>query len=183
MRLLSRYRDFYGAHPLHLLTMLAGFALLGYIVATIKPQTLWNPQVWWQSIIVWFAAAVIAHDLVLFPIYALADRLLAVPAERRRRPAKVPAINYIRIPAMASGLALLLFLPGIIEQGKPTYLAATGQTQDLFLGRWLLLTAAVFGVSAVAYGIRLAVVGAESTVVGGSSRETRTTTALSAQEE
>ena len=58
---------------------------------------------------------------------------------------------------MASGLALLLFLPGIIEQGKPTYLAATGQTQDPFLGRWLLLTAAVFGASAVAYGIRLAV--------------------------
>ena len=83
--LLARYRDFYGSHPLHLLTMLAGFALLGYIVATIKPADAWNPHVWWQSIMVWFAAAIIAHDLVLFPIYALADRLLTVPAERRRR--------------------------------------------------------------------------------------------------
>lgn len=69
--LLARYRQFYGSHPMHLLTMLAGFALLGYLVATFTPQSLWNPQVWWQSIAVWFAAAVIAHDLVLFPVYAL----------------------------------------------------------------------------------------------------------------
>lgn len=151
---LARYRDFYGSHPLHLLTMLAGFALLGYILAAVKPVTLWNPQVWWQSIAVWFAAAIIAHDLVLFPVYALADRLLTVAAERRRRP-KVAALNYIRVPALASALTFVVFLPGIIEQGKPTYLAATGQTQEPFLGRWLLLTAALFGVSAALYAARL----------------------------
>ena len=49
-----------------------------------------------------------------------------------------------------------MFLPGIIEQGGPTYAAATGQTQDPFLGRWLLLTAALFAASAVAYVMRLA---------------------------
>jgi len=153
--LLARYRDFYGSHPLHLLVMLAGFALLGYIVATVEPVTLWNPQVWWQSIAVWFAAAIIAHDLVLFPVYALADQLLAATAERRHR-SKVTALNYIRIPVLASALTFLVFLPGIIEQGKPTYLAATGQTQEPFLGRWLLLTAAVFGISAALYAARLA---------------------------
>jgi hypothetical protein len=58
---------------------------------------------------------------------------------------------------MASGLSLLVFLPGIIEQGAPTYMAATGQTQEPFLGRWLLLTAAVFAISAVVYAIRLTV--------------------------
>ena len=26
----ARFRDFYGSHPLHLLTMLAGFAVAGY---------------------------------------------------------------------------------------------------------------------------------------------------------
>jgi hypothetical protein len=153
--LLTRYRDFYGSHPLHLLTMLAGFALLGYIIATVKPVTLWNPQVWWQSIAVWFAAAIIAHDLVLYPMYALADRLLTTTAGRPRRQPKVAALNYIRIPALASALTFLVFLPGIIEQGKPTYLAATGQTQEPFLGRWLLLTAALFGISAALYAVRL----------------------------
>ena len=50
--LLARFRDFYGSHPLHLLTILAGFAVVGYVLAVFKPVTLWNPQVWWQSIAV-----------------------------------------------------------------------------------------------------------------------------------
>jgi hypothetical protein len=157
--LLARYKDLYGSHPLHLLTMLAGFALAGYILTIFTPVELWNPQVWWQSIAVWFAAAIVFHDLVLFPVYALADRLLTIPAERRRScrgEPLVPALNYIRIPALASGLMLLVFLPGIIKQGAPTYLAATGQTQQPFLGRWLLLTAAMFATSAVLYAIRIA---------------------------
>ncbi|HZC10091.1 MAG TPA: hypothetical protein VE485_08710 [Mycobacterium sp.] len=147
----------YGDHPLHLLTMAAGFALLGYVVATVKPMTLWNPHSWWQSIAVWFAAAIIAHDLLLFPIYALADRILWVEAGQRRvgQP-RVSVRNYLRIPALGSGLTLLVFLPGIIRQGASTYLAATGQTQQPFLGRWLLLTAAMFTTSAVVYLLRLA---------------------------
>jgi hypothetical protein len=153
----TTFRDVYGSYPLHLMTMAAGFALLGYVVATVKPMTLWNPHSWWQSIAVWFAAAVIAHDLVLFPIYALADRILWARARRRRvRHRPVSVRNYLRIPALGSGLTLLVFLPGIIGQGASTYLAATGQTQQPFLGRWLLLTAAMFGTSAIVYLLRLA---------------------------
>ncbi|CPR00600.1 lipoprotein [Mycobacterium bohemicum DSM 44277] len=152
----GRFTALYGSHPLHLLTMLAGFALLGYLLATFSPATLWNPETWWQSIAVWLAAAVIAHDLVLFPLYALADRLLfARPGPRAQRRPNISARNHIRVPALAAGLTLLIFLPGIIEQGAPTYLAATGQTQDPFLGRWLLLTAAMFAASALAYGVRV----------------------------
>ena len=148
------FRRIYGSHPLHLLTLLAGFALVGYVLVTIKPATLWNPNVWWQSIAVWFAAAIIAHDLVLYPVYALADRLLVATSRPR---AKVRALNYIRVPAMGAALTLVVFLPGIIKQGAPTFRAATGLTQDVFLGRWLLLTAAMFAMSAVVYAIRLVV--------------------------
>ncbi|OBF53739.1 hypothetical protein A5756_15525 [Mycobacterium sp. 852002-53434_SCH5985345] len=147
------FAKLYGSRPVHLLTLIAGFALLGYVVVMIKPVALWNPQVWWQSIIVWFAAAIVAHDLVLFPIYAFFDGLLSRTVVR---PATPPAINYIRVPALGAGLTLLVFLPGIIKQGGATYSAATGQTQDPFLGRWLLLTAALFGVSATIYAIRVA---------------------------
>jgi hypothetical protein len=157
--LLSRYREFYGSHPLHLLTMLAGFALLGYVIATIKPETLWNERVWWQSIAVWFAVALIANDFVLFPLYALADRLLTLPVERRRRQPRVPALNFIRLPVLGSALTLLVFLPGIIEQGALVYQVATGQTQEPFLGRWLLLSAAMFAVSAIVYAVRLVITG------------------------
>lgn len=155
---LTRFARLYGAHPLHLLTALSGLALLGYVVVTVQPATLWNPHVWWQSIVVWFAAAVVAHDLVLFPAYALADRLLPRP---RAAPAggpapRVPVLNHLRVPALGAGLTLLVFLPAIIGQGAGTYRAATGHTQDPFLGRWLLLTAAMFGLSAAMYAIRVA---------------------------
>jgi hypothetical protein len=145
---MARLTRLYGASPAHLLTMVAGFALAGYTLAAFGVNELWNQGTWWQSIAVWFVAAVVAHDFVLFPIYALADRALSL-----RRP-KITARNYIRVPALASALTFLVFLPGIIEQGGPVYQAATGQTQQPFLGRWLLLTAVMFGVSAVAYAAR-----------------------------
>ncbi|OBI83617.1 hypothetical protein [Mycobacterium asiaticum] len=147
------FTKYYGSYPLHLLTLVAGFALAGYVLLTITPAALWNPHTWWQSIIVWFAAAVIGHDLLLYPIYALADAVIgrSVP----RQPANIPAHNYIRIPALGAGLTLLVFLPGIIEQGAATYRAATGQTQQLFLGRWLILVAAMFTASAIWYVARV----------------------------
>ncbi|RAU92031.1 hypothetical protein DQP58_19425 [Mycobacterium colombiense] len=144
----------YGAHPLHLLILLAGFALMGYVVATVDPVALWNPQAWWQSILVWFAAAIVVHDLVLFPVYALLDGLLS-RAVVRPEPPRVPVVNHIRVPALGAGLTLVVFLPGIIKQGATTYSAATGQTQDPYLGRWLLLTGAMFGVSAAIYAVRV----------------------------
>lgn len=129
----TRFKNSYGSGPLHLLAMVSGFALLGYIVATARPSALWNQATWWQSIAVWFVAAVVAHDLLLYPLYALADRILARLVGRRdvsapRRRPELPVRNYIRIPALAAGLTLLVFLPGIIRQGAPTYLDATGQT-------------------------------------------------------
>ena len=151
----TRFKNVYGARPLHLLTMLAGFALLGYTLVTFTPSQLWNPATWWQSIAVWFAAAIIGHDLLLFPLYALADRVVSTRTGRRLGHPKVLARNYIRVPALGAGLTLLIFLPGIIEQGGATYQAATGQTQQPFLGRWLLLTAAMFAISALVYVARL----------------------------
>jgi hypothetical protein len=120
--------------------------------------------VWWQSIAVWFLAAIIAHDLVLFPLYALADRSLtsAFAAVRGRRTGPTPRVsplNYLRVPTLAAGLSLLLFFPGIIQQGQFSYVAATGQNQQPFFGRWLLLVAALYGLSALAYAGRIAVAG------------------------
>ena len=51
------------------------------------------------------------------------------------------------MPTLAAALLLLIFLPGIIEQGAPTYRAATGLTQTPYLSRWLLLTAVFYAAS------------------------------------
>src|ERR1700733_2374505 len=104
--LIARFTAFYGSNPLHLLGTIATFALAGYVVTLLGPQALWNPKVWWQSIAVWFLAAIIAHDLILFPLYALADRsvtaALAVVWVRPAGPsAGVPRgspLNYLRVP-------------------------------------------------------------------------------------
>jgi hypothetical protein len=152
----TRAKHLYGAHPLHLLSLLASFALVGYAISLLGVHSLWNDRVWWQSIIVWFLGAIVLHDLVLFPFYALADRSLGAGwrAVTGRAPQASPSVsprNYLRLPIMASGLLFLLFFPGIIRQGSASYLRATGLTQQPFLGRWLLLTGTFFAVSAIAY--------------------------------
>jgi hypothetical protein len=152
----------YGERLFHLIVVLAALALGAYAISVLGVQNLLNPSVWWQSIAVWFAVAVIGHDLILFPLYALADRLL--PRRRRARddgdraplrpPRHVPVTNYLRMPTLAGGLLLLMFLPGIIEQGAPIYQAATGLTQAPYLSRWLLLTAAFYLASALCYAVK-----------------------------
>jgi len=154
----SRFRTVYGASPLHLLGTLAALALTAYTISVIGISALWDPDVWWQSILVWFLGAIIAHDLVLFPLYAFADRLtqrglrsITTPHPR----GEVSPLNYLRIPVIAVALLFLLFSPGILQQGSDTYLDATGQTQEPFLERWLLLSAVIFALSAAVYAIRL----------------------------
>ncbi|WP_051581309.1 hypothetical protein [Pseudonocardia acaciae] len=100
------------------------------------------------GMLVWFAAATVAHDLLLFPLYTAADRFLVRSLASRR------AVNYVRVPALASGLTFLLFLPGIIRQGADTHLAATGLDQQPFLTRWLALCTAFFVVSALTLAVR-----------------------------
>ncbi|RJO70165.1 hypothetical protein D5S18_29480 [Nocardia panacis] len=149
---MRRWKRAYGAHPLHLLVLLMAFALAGYTVWVLGFDALWNHQVWWQAIAVWFVAAIIAHDLILFPAYALVDRILAAASARTRL--RVSPLNYVRVPLLGIGLSFLLFFPGIIRQGAVTYHAATGGTQQPFLQRWLLLSAALLAVSAIVYAIQ-----------------------------
>lgn len=101
------------------------------------------------------------HDLVLFPLYALADLSLRSGLRAMRHfpvpaAAAVPVVNYTRLQVLAAGLTFLMFFPGLIKQGASTYHNATGLTQDPFLDRWLLLVAAMLATSALAYAIRLA---------------------------
>src|SRR5215831_4819239 len=98
MRRLLRW---YGANPLHLLALLGCFALAGYAAAQLVPS---RPL----GVAVWFLGAVVVHDLLLVPLYSLADRS-ATAAIRHRAP-PLPAIgwiNYLRVPAALSALLLL----------------------------------------------------------------------------
>ena len=147
MRWFSRW---YGAGPLHLLTLIGSFALAGYAAQRLLPR---DPV----SIAEWFVGAVIGHDLVLFPLYAIADRSV-VAVFRHRRPARrpVPWINYLRVPAALSGMLLLIWFPLIFRLAN-RFTLLTSLSVNPYLGHWLAVTGALFVLSALALAVRLAV--------------------------
>jgi hypothetical protein len=125
--------------------LLGCLALSGYAVTTV----LGDPGL--ARMLLWFLAAVVVHDAVLLPLCAGADRALVRLAARTRP----PVVNHVRVPVLGAGLTLLLFLPGIIGRGGDAHLAATGLDQQPYLGRWLLLVAAMALGSAAVYAVRL----------------------------
>ena len=146
-------RGLLGGSPLSLLALVASIALAGYAGSK------WVPNTHALRLGIWFVGAAVLHDLLLFPLYAIADRSLAevvqrLPRRAHRNPA-VPALNFLRIPAALSLLLLLVFWPAISGQGQTTMMAASGKTDGPFLRRWLLTVAILFAGSAVLYAVRV----------------------------
>jgi hypothetical protein len=172
----KRFTRIYGGHPLHLLALMTCFAFVGYVVSIVGTHELWHGHKWWQTILVWFVGAIVLHDMLLFPLYTLADRSLGAGwrAATGRLPethVRIAPLNYLRVPLLASGLLFLLYFPGIIEQGSRTYSRATGLTQGPFLSRYLLIIAALFGLSAVSYAMHTLRSNARSNGNGASAEE------------
>lgn len=142
----------YGADPLHLLALLACFALAGYAAGRVVGAGIW------VGFVVWFVGAAIGHDLLLFPLYAVGDVVVQRRWWRRRPRGDVqwpPWINYLRVPAGLSGLLLLVWFPLILRQSEQIYRPAVGLDTSPYLGRWLLVTGVLFAGSALAYALRL----------------------------
>ena len=204
---IRRFRNLYGAGPLHLLALIASFALAGAGVVGWYQRPLDLHQV-----LEYFFAALIGHDLVLVPLYSLLDRIAfsrarskdaagdaaaraaggaaggsggaavdaaggsagavvdadersaeaAVrttgrPATRKASPPRrhepvspVSAVAYVRVPAILSGLLLIVFFPDILSLG-PTYTAASGLGRSIYLSHWLAATGVMFALSGIAY--------------------------------
>jgi hypothetical protein len=135
----GRFRARYGDSPLHLLLALCSFALAAYAgIRLLDGDAL--------GVALWFVGAAIVHDLVLVPLYSLADRALRVALPGRA--GRSEWINYVRVPAFVSLLLLLVWYPLILGRvGR--YASYTGLDPDVFMGRWLLVTAGLFAVSAL----------------------------------
>jgi hypothetical protein len=140
------FRRRYGAGPAHLVGLLFCFLVAGYAVL----RWLDSPSA--VRLVVWFAGAVIGHDLVLFPLYSALDRVAQRSLGSRVR--RVPLINHVRVPLLLSGLLLLLWFPLVFNKPEPAYRAATGLDTSPYLNRWLLVSAVLFGASALIYAVR-----------------------------
>ena len=165
---MRRFLSWYGAGPLNLLAMLACFALAGYAAAELLPNNA-------IGIPVWFIGAVIGHDLLLMPLYTLADRsATAVLRHRRPAPATLPWVNYLRIPAALSGMLLLIWFPLIFRLPR-RFPDTTTLSLDPYLWHWLGVTGALFLLSAAALALRLRTSRrGQGKRVGGQRRITRT---------
>ena len=139
----GRFAERYGERPLHLAGFVVTFAAAGW--AALELADLRNAL----TILLWFAGAVAAHDLVLYPAYAALDRAL-------QRGLPGPSINYVRVPAMLSGLLFLAWFPLILERAPGLYRSVTGVAPPDYLARWLLVTAALFAGSVLTAVLRRA---------------------------
>ncbi|MFE1796684.1 hypothetical protein ACFW9L_11025 [Streptomyces sp. NPDC059517] len=128
-----------------LLLLACSFALAGYAGVRLLGDD-------WLGVTLWFVGAALLHDLVLLPLYAVADRgvvrVFGAAGHRERA-------MYVRVPAALSALLLLVWFPLIGGQVDRRYRMATGLPADGFLGRWLLITAALFAGSALLFLLRL----------------------------
>ncbi|MFJ9551420.1 hypothetical protein [Streptomyces erythrochromogenes] len=143
------FRRRYGASALHLLLVLASFALALYAgIRLLRGDAV--------GVTIWFVGAALLHDLVLLPLYSVTDRAAqylwragAAPGGGLSR----PSINYFRVPAFVAGILFLVWWPLILQQGGH-YTASTGLPADGFLARWLLITAGLFIASATVLIVR-----------------------------
>lgn len=104
----DRLRAGYGAAPWHLIMVTAATVLAGWVALRVAGEATAG------RMLLWFLGAVIAHDLVLFPVYAAVDRVL-----RRLVRGRVALLNHLRVPALGSALLFLVYSPASSVWARP----------------------------------------------------------------
>jgi hypothetical protein len=148
-----RVRRFYGARPLHLLATIVSFAIVAAGVAGCF-QAGSDPR----GILLWALGCGVVFEGILIPLAWLLDRIAlgSRTPERSARPRLGPRNRaYLRVPALLSALLLIVSAPLIFEADTPDFEAITGTIPPAYLARWLLATAAMFVISALAYAVSL----------------------------
>ncbi len=131
-------RALYGASAVHLLSVLLCLVLAGVAVGAVAQ----GPALF--RIGLWFGGAVVLHDFLLYPVYTALDRGAGRVLGRS-------AVNYVRVPALLSGLLLLVFWPVVLQHSEGSFRYASSRNQDDYLGHYLLVTAALFAGSGLLY--------------------------------
>jgi len=138
---MARFRALYGSTPLHLIALVASLALTFYAALRIAEISSAS------KIALWLVGGALVHDLVLFPLYTLLGLLAGGNRPRR-------ATNFVRVPAMLSGLLFLMFAGLICSLSPDTYAGASGLQPTPYLERWLAITAILFLASGLLYALR-----------------------------
>lgn len=144
-------RRAYGAGPLHLLAHAAAIAVAAFALSRILDPRYAHPV----NFAAWFLGGALVHDLVLLPLYSIAGLLAGVVvADDHRLPVRL--VNHLRVPAVVSGILLLVFLPLVLGDGRANYVRDSGHAPPDRLARWALITAGLFAGSGVLLILRRA---------------------------
>jgi hypothetical protein len=144
------FKRLYGSNPLHLLVSIACLTVAVYAANLLRA----GGDV--KGIVIWLAVAILGHDLFLFPLYAIADRSIrGVLTHRPPTLPKVPWINHLRVPVVISAILFGMWWP-LMFNVPPEYTQKTDLPSNVYLGHWLMVTAALFILSAVAFALKLA---------------------------
>lgn len=94
---------------------------------------------------------------MLFPVYAVLGAIAAaaIVGGGTRSRLRIAALNHLRVPALLSGLLLLVWFPLVADKGERSFMRVSGLSKDVYFGRWLLITAVLFGGSALLFLLRL----------------------------
>jgi hypothetical protein len=153
----SRLRYEYGAGPLHLVAAVLGLGVAVWALA-MAVGMLGRPE----NFVKWFVGAILLHDVLFLPAYsALGLAASGALVRGRPTPLRVAALNHLRVPALLSGLMLLVWYPLVLGTQAASFRASTGYSSDFFLGRWVALTAVLFGASALIFALRARSLGAK----------------------
>jgi hypothetical protein len=146
----SRFRNFYGGQPLHLLAAVVSFALVvAGFVGWLAPAS--DPR----GILLWLIGCLLGSQLVLLPVAWLLDRIAFGHAQSGTTRTGA-GVSYLRVPALLSGLLLVVFAPLIFRADAGTFEVSTGTSPATYLYRWLIATGAMFAISALLYATAIA---------------------------
>jgi hypothetical protein len=132
----------YGAPVWHLAGHALAFAAIAYALSRLLQPSVGRPP----AILVWLVGGALLHDLVFLPLYSLADRAIRAVGGR--------AVNYVRVPAVISGVLLLVYFPLILSEAPAAYERNTGRPPPDYLARWLAITGGLFAASAAVWAVR-----------------------------
>ena len=147
----TRFRYEYGASPVHLLVALTSFVVSAWALAQVL-DVLSTPN----RFLLWFLGAIVLHDLLFLPLYSLLGLGAAGALTRGDHPSRlrIAALNHLRIPVMLSGLMLLVWYPLVLSKAAAGFENTTGMSTDVYMERWLLLTAVLLVGSALLLAVR-----------------------------
>lgn len=147
---MKRFRYEYGGGPVHLVAAAVGLGVAVWALFMVF-GVLGRPQ----NFVRWFVGAIVLHDLLFLPIYlALGAAASGALLRGQRTRLRVAALNHLRLPALLSGLLLLVWFPLVLSKAAASYESRSGLSTDVYLGRWVALTAVLFGVSALLFALR-----------------------------